>query len=208
MNMVVKPVDAIHNLIAHLSHAGRYPLALQKKNKIEFDYNGKNNIFFLTEGSVGIHRCSDEKIVITIEAPAVIGLTRVFGCEGYHYLSTLNEMVMIHPVSAETALAVIEKDGLWRDVSEILAYVTNLYYYRDENVFAPSAYDIVRAHIEMLWELPASVRLKTSAFDYIMSRNIISRSTLNKIFRELEKGGYITLSRGILLDMKSLPKQY
>jgi len=208
MNMVVKPVNAINNLIAHFSDAGTPPLPLKKKKKISFDYNGGNNIFFITQGSTEIHRCSDEKIVITIEAPSVIGLTRLFGCEGYHYLSTLDEQIMVHPVSADEAIMHIEKHGLWRDVSDILAYVTNLYYNRDESVFAPSAYSIVKAHLEMLWELPAPVRLKTSAFDYIISRNIISRSTLHKIFRELEQGGYITIFRGVLIDMILLPKQF
>ncbi|WP_320339062.1 helix-turn-helix domain-containing protein [Enterobacter asburiae] len=47
-----------------------------------------------------------------------------------------------------------------------------------------------------------------SIFSFILSRTSISRSSLNKILKDLYKGGYITLNRGKLVALKKLPSKY
>ncbi|WP_420888545.1 helix-turn-helix domain-containing protein [Cronobacter universalis] len=42
----------------------------------------------------------------------------------------------------------------------------------------------------------------------MLSRSSISRSSLNKILKELCNGGYIKINRGRLIDMKNLPSKF
>ncbi|HDR2347354.1 helix-turn-helix domain-containing protein, partial [Enterobacter kobei] len=52
------------------------------------------------------------------------------------------------------------------------------------------------------------IRLNTTAAAYIKSRTYLSRSGIMRILSELRTGKYITMERGVLLDIHHLPRKY
>ena len=53
---------------------------------------------------------------------------------------------------------------------------------------------------------PDAIRLNTTAAAYIKSRTYLSRSGIMRILSELRTGKYITMERGVLLDIHHLPR--
>ncbi|HID4702653.1 TPA: helix-turn-helix domain-containing protein, partial [Enterobacter cloacae] len=78
----------------------------------------------------------------------------------------------------------------------------------DQRFSSKNAYDIIKNNLEAIWELPENERSQISVFKFILSRSSISRSSLNKVLKDLNDGGYINIHRGKLLNIKNLPLKY
>ncbi|MBV8041265.1 helix-turn-helix domain-containing protein, partial [Pluralibacter sp.] len=63
-------------------------------------------------------------------------------------------------------------------------------------------------YLEMLWEQHRDSLDEISIFDFILNRAAVSRSSLNKILKELSDGGYVKINRGRLVYLKKLPTGY
>ncbi|MHB9348925.1 helix-turn-helix domain-containing protein, partial [Enterobacter vonholyi] len=81
----------------------------------------------------------------------------------------------------ERALRLIEEQSLWQEAFTLCVDVVNKCYIRDEAFASRNVYGIVRQHLEMLWEMDEEQRSRFSAFEFILSRTTVSRSSLNKI---------------------------
>ena len=55
---------------------------------------------------------------------------------------------------------------------------------------------------------PEAIRKNTTAAAYIKSRTYLSRSGVIRILAELRTGKYITMERGVLIDIHHLPRKY
>ncbi|WP_409513916.1 helix-turn-helix domain-containing protein [Serratia proteamaculans] len=69
-------------------------------------------------------------------------------------------------------------------------------------------YGIISSHLEDIWALPEEERLKISIFNFIMQRAPVSRSSIHKIIKELNKGGFIKTERGKLLNLTNIPRGF
>ncbi|HAS1004211.1 TPA: hypothetical protein I3768_004297 [Enterobacter cloacae] len=86
--------------------------------------------------------------------------------------------------------------------------ITLNFFKRDQRFSSKNAYDIIKNNLEAIWELPENERSQISVFKFILSRSSISRSSLNKVLKDLNDGGYINIHRGKLLNIKNLPLKY
>lgn len=116
---------------------------------------------------------------------------------------------MLYLLTHEDAIDVLDKENLWKDIAIIMAYTLEIYEHRSHS-FAEhrNVYDIVKVHLEMIWDLPEEERNKISIFDYILKRHNISRSSVAKILKELNNGDYISTKRGKLINLNRLPVKY
>jgi CRP-like cAMP-binding protein len=102
----------------------------------------------------------------------------------------------------------VETHNLWKEVFTITSSLMKAYFKRDERFSSKNVYDVIKNNLEVLWESPPMERKKISIFKYILSRSDMSRSSLSKVLKDLNDGGYITISRGKLLNVRSLPEKY
>ncbi|AJR00378.1 hypothetical protein F652_2389 [Enterobacteriaceae bacterium bta3-1] len=59
-----------------------------------------------------------------------------------------------------------------------------------------------------IMDYPVERRRSISVASYVISRTMLSRSTIMRMLSDLLEGGYITMEKGKLLDMKNLPEKY
>lgn len=105
-------------------------------------------------------------------------------------------------------MCLIQDNSLWHEAFTLGIAVANTCFTRDEACASRNVYGIVRQHIEMLWALGGDQCKKLSVFEFVLNRTSVSRSSLNKILKDLSKGGYIMMHRGKLIEKKTLPTNY
>ncbi|MBL5884889.1 helix-turn-helix domain-containing protein [Lelliottia amnigena] len=196
------------NLIEQLSECGtRHTIYAAPHQKITFQDKSQSYIYIIQHGIVDVRRKKDDIIVLTTKSPSVLGLTSLFSDVYYHYLSTVTEAQII-AINRLAAMEYLTSESLWQEAAKVLCQASQFYYQRDEVVSGNTVYDVIRNHLEILWRYPQGEREKISVFDFIMGRSNISRSSLNKVLKDLSLGGYLILQRGKLLDLRKLPKSY
>lgn len=169
---------------------------------------GGGRVYYLISGEVEVRRKSDDIIVINIESPAIIGLTSLYEESSYHYLKTIMPSNLIS-ISKSDAVNIIDSENLWKSAFKIVSMAAFSYYKRDELIISTNVYSIIRRYLLILENLPEDEKNDISLFDYILKRTTISRSSLNKILRDLVEGGYISINRGRLVKiLKTLPLNY
>ena len=71
-----------------------------------------------------------------------------------------------------------------------------------------STYEIVKFQLNQLILESPTLRANITAANYIMARTYLSRSSVMRIISDLRSAGFITLEKGILIDLKPLPLKY
>ncbi|HEJ7043039.1 TPA: helix-turn-helix domain-containing protein [Serratia liquefaciens] len=178
---------------------------LKKGAKIE----SSTKIIMLIEGDLSIRRCKDGILMSRCKAPAIFGLIGVFKPD-YHsrnYFRCETDCV-IYIYSTPSVIDAINKENLWYHVSANFAHLIEAYCTKNLLVMHNDVYGIVSSHLEDIWALPEEERLKVSIFNFIMQRAPISRSSIHKIIKELNKGGFIKTERGKLLNLTNIPRGF
>lgn len=175
--------------------------------QIDFSFNGKDVIYLLDSGKISTMRISDGKIVASYCSQTLLGVDLLFSEYKHHRLIAETNCLLYSASKIEVAYF-FESNNLWKDAFLLTTNLLNDLYKRDEIMSSSNTYSLVRNHLNLLWSLPVQERDNISLFKFISQRTDVSRSSLNKIVRELEIGGYISTHRGILKSMKELPKKY
>ena len=98
--------------------------------------------------------------------------------------------------------------NLWEHFSKLLIYTASRVYEHCSQISQMSAYDIIRFQLVELMQEPEAIRQNITAAAYIKSRTYLSRSGVMRILAELRTGKYITMERGVLIDIHHLPRKY
>ena len=199
---------AANRIIDAIENDNCYHLLIAGDNQcIHFQKKDIIYLMCLRSGQAEIRRISDNTVVANIKSPAILGLTLYKETKILHYLKTTcsSELLM---VNHEQGMNLINEKTLWKEAFLLSINMTNTCYMRDENFISRNVYGIVRQHLELIWEMDSDTRVTLSMFDFILNRTTISRSSLNKILKELIAGGYIKTRRGILLEKFTLPLKY
>lgn len=165
--------------------------------------DGKKCAILLLSGSVLLKRMTDDIIISEINAPFVFGIHEAIINKSTLYIKPLSKSV----------LKSVDLDDFYRTtppdlITAICANIIDIYQNRDESVICNSVYDCIKKCLENINLLEEDKRHGVSIFGYIKERNKISRSSIFKILRELEKGQYIKTKRGRLLHLNKLPKSF
>lgn len=177
------------------------------KQKIEFERRGHYYVYLVLDGEVDVRRKKDGIIVLSKNHPCVLGLTSLFSDQYYHYISAVTSSEII-AIEKHVVIDFLTREELWQEAAKVLCRAAHFYYIKDNNTSDTSVYNIIKNHLEILWEYPEEKRLNISIFNFIMERSNISRSSLNNILKNLSVGGYITIKRGRLISLKKLPNEY
>lgn len=173
-------------------------LLMLKKKRQRFDVERKKQILYLKKGSVVVYRKHDNVLSNAIVAPAILGLPQMMSDDKTHYFRCESDCEMWSlPVDAASAL--FDEKNLWRHAFEILTYTIHQYYRREYMITQKNAHGVVVQHLKYIWSMSKEIREKTSIYTFILQRNHISRSSINKIVSDLKKAGLIDVCRGKLI---------
>jgi len=175
--------------------------------RINFTLNNKPHVYFLTEGRVDIYRKADDLLIFTVYAPYILGIIFMYEKDDYHYFKASTDAVLT-AIPANELDYLADINNLWKHFFLMTCEITLNFFRRDQRFSSKHAYDIIKNNLEAIWELPEHERTQISVFKFVLSRSNISRSSLNKVLKDLQNGGYINLHRGKLLGIKHLPQRY
>lgn len=211
-------VDSLYRPDVHLAierigasimdSSARVEIISSPKNHLNFKDNGNNYIYFLVSGEVELCNLTNNVIISNVRHPAVLGITMMFSEMDYISIKTISN-VKLYRVDLVSFNSAIERKGLWKDISILFSWYLEIYLSREyitSNI--SNSYDLVRHYLETLWNEYQDCLEGISIFNFILSRTTISRSSVNKIIKDLSEGGYIKVRRGRLLFLKKLPAKY
>lgn len=192
--------------ILYMSHA-HHVIYAAPKQKVSFEDESRSYVYILSKGMIDIRRNSDGVIIYTTKGKSLLGLESIFTGLYFHHITCVTESQII-AIDRLAALDLFNAKNAWQAVSVILSQAAEYHYRRDSLVSGCTTYDIIRNHLEMIWSYPEEDRLNISVFEFILNRTSISRSSLNKVLKDLTLGGYIYLRRGRLINVVKIPKSY
>lgn len=200
----LKPFRHIETLIKHVLPAAER-VVIGRGDVVHYYKDDIRQCFLLLQGSVALHRRGDGIVLNSESAPFILGSSQ-FSSE-HLYVRAL-ETSEIARVPLDCFNHIVAHLDLWEHFSKLLIYTASRVYEHCAQISQMSAYDIIRFQLVELMQEPDAIRQKITAAAYIKSRTYLSRSGIMRILAELRTGKYITMERGILLDINHLPRKY
>ena len=201
----LKPLRHIEALIKHVLPATER-VVIGRGDVVHYYKDDIRQCFLLLQGSVALHRRGDGIVLNSESAPFILGVSSQFSSE-HLYVRAL-ETSEIARVPLDCFNHIVAQLDLWEHFSKLLIYTASRVYEHCAQISQMSAYDIIRFQLVELMQEPDAIRQKITAAAYIKSRTYLSRSGIMRILAELRTGKYITMERGILLDINHLPRKY
>lgn len=201
----LKPFRHIEALIKHVLPAAER-VVIGRGDVVHYYKDDIRQCFLLLQGSVALHRRGDGIVLNSESAPFILGVSSQFSSE-HLYVRAL-ETSEIARVPLDCFNHIVAQLDLWEHFSKLLIYTASRVYEHCAQISQMSAYDIIRFQLVELMQEPDAIRQKITAAAYIKSRTYLSRSGIMRILAELRTGKYITMERGILLDINHLPRKY
>ena len=201
----LKPFRHIEALIKHVLPAAER-VVIGRGDVVHYYKDDIRQCFLLLQGSVALHRRGDGIVLNSESAPFILGVSSQFSSE-HLYVRAL-ETSEIARVPLDCFNHIVAHLDLWEHFSKLLIYTASRVYEHCAQISQMSAYDIIRFQLVELMQEPDAIRQKITAAAYIKSRTYLSRSGIMRILAELRTGNYITMERGILLDINHLPRKY
>lgn len=168
---------------------------------------GKAQCFLLHKGSCIISRADDALVISTIASPNITGVNDLIPPEA-NVLIVASTDIEYSLIPLDTFLAFIEEHQLWKQVSYLLMFYSSRLYEHQRTNAGLSTYKIITHLLQTLSNEDFDVRAMTTAVEYIQERTFLSRSGIMKMLSELKAGGYIVLSRGLLIKINKLPDKF
>ena len=201
----LKPFRHIEALIKHVLPAAERVVS-GRGDVVHYYKDDIRQCLLLLQGSVALHRRGDGIVLNSESAPFILGVSSQFSSE-HLYVRAL-ETSEIARVPLDCFNHIVAQLDLWEHFSKLLIYTASRVYEHCAQISQMSAYDIIRFQLVELMQEPDAIRQKITAAAYIKSRTYLSRSGIMRILAELRTGKYITMERGILLDINHLPRKY
>ncbi|UAN29729.1 helix-turn-helix domain-containing protein (plasmid) [Serratia ureilytica] len=207
----MKSIDVSNGFLAEIITKSKYAkkIVFKKNRMIDLNIKGESSILLLENGSASVYYEPQDVLIFTVKAPCIIGLTQIFS--GY----VSNDLIVKFETDSITrviknsdAIKVFTESDCWYHVSVLLEDIANIYYQRYSLSSSPDVFGIIKSHIEYIWSLPESERENISIIDYILKRNKVSRSSIYRIIKDLNNGGYIKTERGKLKHFNFIPDFY
>lgn len=163
--------------------------------------------YLISKGHFELHRQNDDIIVGYGKAPAIIGLGNFTKMYIGSYIRTITSC-NIGILTTHEVLELIDRENLWRTLSEHLLVISGKLFTINLQLTAPSTYEVFRAQMLEFMSEDESIKKSTTVESYIRNKTNLSRSSIMKILLALKTGGYIELDRGKIIKFNSLPKKY
>lgn len=198
------PSPHLTRLLAALTNEEDYQ-RLKKGSKLFFRRGAEPLCHFVRKGTVLIARNEDAFSLGIVSAPLALGFT--VPLSEHLHIRTMAESE-IATIPYEQIMLIVEEKQIWDLVAKHVMFVTNKLFIYNEMLTAPTSFDILRYQLLMLIQEPDEIRTNTAAYQYILDRTRLSRSSIMKMLAELKKGQYIQLENGKLVAIHHLPNRF
>ncbi|WP_447887164.1 helix-turn-helix domain-containing protein [Serratia fonticola] len=149
----------------------------------------------------------NDVLLYNVSSHFILGLEQLFLSDKQQSIKFESD-ANVWVISKEEAVALFDSCTVWREISILLAYVSAIFFSRYALSASCDVYVIIKSHLEFIWRLPEQQRKKVSVIDFILKRNKISRSSVYRIIRDLNDGGYIKTVKGKLHHISRIPQKY
>lgn len=177
------------------------------RRKLTLSSEGAHFCFLIVKGRYQLHRQTDNLIVGIGNGPSILGL----GNTTNMYIGTYITMLTVCEIgilTSEEALELIDREQLWRTLSDHLFIISGKLFTIYRQLTLPTVYEVVRTQIQEYMCEEITYRESITVEQYIRNKTHISRSAIMKILLSLKSGGYLELERGKIITINSLPKKY
>jgi len=178
---------------------------LKKWQKISTE--NSDNIHVIVSGEVEFRRSSDDLCVFTLQGQCIFGLSAIF-YNSAHMHGVVRTNTVIRTIHKDEFQRLMTQQGLWPELTKVLAWYICMLSKRDDVLVARSAYSVVREFLIEINELIVQQQRDINIYDYIQEYTNLARSTIIKILSDLKKGQYIVVEKGRLLSLTTLPEKY
>lgn len=203
--LALKPFSDIETLLTHiLPFAER--MVISRGDIVNYYSDETQQCLLLLNGSVALHRRGDGIVLNSESSPFLLGVSSQLATE-HLYVRAL-ETSEIARLPLDCFNRIVAQDKLWENFARLLVYTASRVYEHCALISQMSAYDIIRFQLVELMQEHDAIRNNITAAAYIKSRTYLSRSGIMRILAELRTGGYITMHRGILIEINRLPLRY
>lgn len=166
------------------------------------------SVILIESGSIALYRKYDDKLILDFNPPFPFGITESSSAADNYYLIANTES-RVTLLDKRSYYATLKDSDILMSMLRIVNYLIDVAEERQRiNVQFTNSYDIIKHCLGEIWATEECKRETVSIYDYIMSRHRMSRSSITKIIKSLNDGGYIVSERGILKNLKNLPVRY
>lgn len=199
----IRPHDEMNAIIAATS--GYEEKTLKKWQKISTENSG--DIHIIISGEVEFRRTSDDLCMFTLQGQCIFGLSAIF-YNSSHMHGVVRSNTVVRTINKDAFHRLMSEQGLWPDLTKVLAWYICMLSKRDDVLVARSAYSVVREFLIEINELIVQHQRDINIYDYIQEYTNLARSTIIKILSDLKKGQYIVVEKGRLMSLTALPEKY
>lgn len=202
----IKPIADIAHLIENIEPFCE-PFKAKKGEILRYGIRGKRTCYLLHEGSVTLNRRGDGMVMNSEKSVFILGVSNQLSQTENLYIR-VTENARMSRLSLERFNLVIESCNVWQSLCKLLVYTASRIYDHSSAISQMSSYEIIRFQLQELMRESEQTRCSITAANYILSRTYLSRSGVMRIIATLRDAGCITLERGVLVRIDSLPLKY
>ncbi|RJT27976.1 helix-turn-helix domain-containing protein [Buttiauxella izardii] len=177
------------------------------RQTINYIEDGESRIVLLLRGSICLYRKSDNIVLNSESSRYIFGISQQLTTPHSLFLRT-QETSLVGTLPLNIALELIRTNKYWESLARLLIYNVTRVHDHCAKISQLSSYDILRSQLFELMNESPEIRSNTTAANYIISRTFLSRSCAMRILSALKAGNYITMEKGILIDVHHLPLKY
>ncbi len=202
-----KPGDSIRRVLYSLRpFSESFPL--RKDKVLPYQIGKRQYMYLLESGQIKMFRAQDRMLLGQVEAPFILGVAECTLSQGFH-IAECCPGASVRRIEYPIARNALDSMNLWRDLFDIIVFLSGYQNYRDQILINRNVYDVVCALLREIDSLPESVRYEISVNDYILSRSGLSRSGVMSVLSELRKGEYIHMENGKFINItRVLPDKF
>ena len=195
-----------HEMAAIIASTSDYEEKTLKKWQ-RISTQNSDNIHIIISGEVEFRRSSDDLCLFTLEGQCIFGLSAIF-YNSAHMHGVVRTNTVIRTIHKDDFQRLMTEQGLWPELTKVLAWYICMLSKRDDRLVARSAYSVVREFLIEINELIVQQQRDINIYDYIQEYTSLARSTIIKILSDLKKGQYIVVEKGRLISLTTLPEKY
>lgn len=204
--MKLHPCAAFNNLDNYLSASAKQ-IILEPAGILTLSAE-EPEVTFIREGTVKIRRAKDECLLSISPPPSIIGLSSLYFPGNEDLKITAISRCVLYSLKTEHCKSLLDQHMLWHDVFLWMSWLYRMRGLRDEQLVGRTSYSKICDSLRIMDSWMPELRTRVGALDYIIERTRLSRSVVAEILSALRKGGYITMSKGKLISVRLLPREY
>jgi hypothetical protein len=204
---MMKPNDEMKLIISKWLSSGAARIIIKSEIGIERTLGVKPNntdFIFLTEGAMDIRRTMDDLVFCTALAPYIMSGTDHPESEAYFY-GEIRAHSVAYRIKKETALNLVEKFNLFKEMWIVEKYKSQAIWRRDANLNGASVKVAIGELITVLSLLPPAFRKSISVYKFLQERTKYSKSTIMRVVNHYRDNGQLDIKNGILIEW--IPKK-